>query len=87
MAGDAPVGTTFDHAGESAFGGGGVPADFRDLLKHRLAESFRTIGMEGEINADEPLLGGAEDDGLVVSFGEGVFVVIGFGMEKGTKFF
>ena len=69
LAADAPVGAGGDHVGDAFFAPGRVPDDLVDFFDGELAEGgFGTVGaLHWSFKADEPLLGGAEDDGMVAA--------------------
>ena len=57
---DTPIGTRRDHVGHALFAPGGVPLNFFDGVESFFAEVFT-------VHADEPLFGGAEDEGVVTA--------------------
>ena len=67
LAGDAPVGTVLDHAVDPLLAPAGNPLDLVDVLQRLFPEIVR-------LHADEPLLGGAEDDRLLAAPAVGVGV-------------
>ncbi len=89
LAGDAPVGAGGDHVGDALFAPGGVPDDLLDLVEGALAEGG--VGAFGRdhrgFHADEPLLGGADDDGVVAAPAVRVGVLEGGGAEECAFFF
>ena len=84
LAGDAPVGAGGDHVGDALFAPGGVPDDLLDLVEGALAEGGCGAfgGDHGGFHADEPLLGGADDDGVVAAPAVRVGVLEGGGAEE-----
>ena len=72
-----------DHVGDAVFAPGGIPGDAPDLVEGALAEGDGRAGRvgvvgcgrHGSFHGDEPLLGGAEDDGVVAAPAVGVGVV------------
>ncbi len=68
LARDAPVGALGDHVGNSLFTPGRHPAGLLDFVQRALAQFL-------VIHVDEPLLGGAEDDGIVAAPAVGIGVV------------
>ena len=64
LAGDAPVRAGGDHVGDALLAPGGIPLDLLDFVERALAE-----GGAGErgLHFDEPLFGGAHNDGLVAA--------------------
>jgi hypothetical protein len=81
LAGDAPVGAGGDHVGDALFAPGWVPDDLLDLVEGALAEGGGdAFGSEHRgFHADEPLLGGADDDGVVAAPAVRVGVFVGGG--------
>ena len=79
LAADAPVGAGGDHVGDALFAPGWVPDDLVDLLDAELAEGgFGAVfALDRSFQADEPLFGGAEDDGIVAAPAMRVGVVEG----------
>ena len=80
LAGDAPVGAGGDHVGDALLAPGGVPGDALDFVEGALAEGggaqFRRCAVgHGGFHVDEPLLGGADDDGVVAAPAVGVGVL------------
>ncbi len=71
LARDAPVGPGGDHVGDALLAPGRVPGDALDFVEGALAEGgVRAVfpGREhGGFHADEPLLGGAEDQRMVAA--------------------
>ena len=69
LAADAPVGARGDHVGDALLAPGRIPDDLVDLFDGELTEScFRSVGaLHRRFERDEPLLGGAEDDGVVAA--------------------
>ncbi len=71
LAADAPVGACGDHVGDALFAPGWIPGDALDLVERALAEGgfagLLAAGEDGGLHADEPLLGGAEDERLVTA--------------------
>ncbi len=86
---DAPVGASGDHVGDALFPPGWVPDDLLDLVEGALAEGgFGAFGIEHwGFHADEPLLGGADDDGVVAAPAVRVRVLVGGGAEECALFF
>ena len=93
LAGDAPVGASGDHVGDALFAPGGIPDDLLDFVEGALAEGgdgavfggrFRK---HGGVHADEPLLGGADDDGVVAAPAVRVGVLVAGGAEECAFFF
>ena len=72
LAGDAPVGAAGDHGGDAVAAGFGDEGGFGDGVEGAGADVF------GPVHADEPLGGGAVDDGRLAAPGVGV------GMEEGA---
>ncbi len=70
---DAPVGTGFEHTFDAFLAPVGDPADVFDGFEGEVAEGFAEAG-DFLIDADEPLLGCAEDDGSFASPAVGVAV-------------
>ena len=60
LARDAPVGAAGDHVGDALLAPGGHPLHLLDGFERALAEIVA-------VHADEPLLGGAEDDRVVAA--------------------
>ena len=60
LARDAPVGAGRDHVADALLAPGRVPADLGDGVERALAEA-------ADVEADEPLLGGAEDDRVLAA--------------------
>ncbi len=89
LAGDAPVGAGGDHVGDALLAPGGIPDDCGDLVEGALAEGgLGAVGF-GEhrgFHADEPLLGGADDDGVVAAPAVRVGVLEAGGAEEGSFF-
>ena len=77
LARDAPVGAHGDHVGDAFLAPIGHPADLADGFERALAEVVT-------VHADEPLLGGAEDGGLVAAPAMRVAVFDSFGGEQGV---
>ena len=69
LAADAPVGAGGDHVGDAFFAPGGIPDDLVDFFDGELAVGcFRAVGaLHRRFERDEPLFGGAEDDGVVAA--------------------
>ncbi len=84
LARDAPVGTGGDHVGDALFAPGWVPDDLLDLVEGALAEGGGDafFGGHWSLHADEPLLGGADDDGVVAAPAVRVGVLEGGGAEE-----
>ena len=89
LAGDAPVGAGGDHVGDAFFAPGGIPGDGFDFFEGALAEGgFGPVGRaHGGFHVDEPLLGGAGDDGVVAAPAVGVGVLEVGGGEERAFFF
>src|SRR5260221_13707556 len=66
LARDAPIGAMLDHFVHAIFAPGRNPFHAVDLFESFLPESFR-FPISGCIHFDEPLLGGAKDDGIVAT--------------------
>ncbi len=69
LAADAPVGARGDHVGDALLAPGRIPDDLVDLFDGELAEGCfcRLRRLDWRFEGDEPLLGGAEDDGIVAA--------------------
>ncbi len=89
LARDAPVGAGGDHVGDALFAPGWVPDDLLDLVEGALAEGGFFAFARGHrgFHADEPLLGGADDDGVVAAPAVRVGVLVGGGAEECAFFF
>src|SRR5216683_2858531 len=88
LAGDAPVGARGDHVGDSLLAPGGVPDDLGDLVEGALTEGGlgALLVEHRRFHADEPLLGGADDDGVVAAPAVRVGVLEAGGAEDGSFF-
>jgi hypothetical protein len=101
LAGDAPVGAGGDHVGDAFFAPGGVPvtvlissrARWRKVVWPRgfapleICSPLRSAPIGGSVHGDEPLLGGAGDDGVVAAPAVGVGVLEVGGGEECALFF
>ncbi len=69
LAGDAPVGTRGDHVGDALFAPGRIPDHLVDLFNGELPVcGLAAVGaVDLGIERDEPLVSGAEDDGVVTA--------------------
>src|SRR6185295_12973483 len=67
LARDAPVRAGRDHVADALLAPGRVPADLGDGIERTLAEAV-------DVEADEPLEGGAEDDRVLAAPADGVGV-------------
>ncbi len=89
LAGDAPVRAGGDHVGDALLAPGGVPLDLFDLVEGALTEGGlgAVRGDHGRFHADEPLLGGADDDGVVAAPAVRIGVLEVSGAEECAFFF
>jgi hypothetical protein len=84
LAADAPVGAGGDHVGDAFLAPAWIPDDLVDLLDAELPKGGfgAVLALDRRLQADEPLLGGAEDDRLVAAPAVGVGVVqVGHGQQ------
>ena len=80
LARDAPIGTRGDHVGHALFAPGGKPFDLLDSFERVRTEVFA-------IHADEPLFGGAEDNGIVAAPAMWIAVIDLIGSGKSAVLF
>ncbi len=80
---DAPVGTRGDHVGDALLAPGRVPLHFLDFVERAAAQGFAVVVIfQRRLHGDEPLLGGAKDDGIVAAPAMRIGVLDLFGMQQ-----
>src|SRR5438552_10288700 len=89
LARNAPIGAMLDHFVHAIFAPGRNPFHAVDLFESFFPKSLR-LPISGCVHSDEPLFGGAEDDGIVATPAVRVAVFVGMMAEKrsviGEKF-
>jgi hypothetical protein len=74
LAGNAPVGTMLDHFVHAVFAPGGKPFHVMNFFESFLAKRF-LMAVGSLVHLDEPLLGSAEDHGVVAAPAVGIRVL------------
>src|SRR5580765_5505100 len=81
LARNAPIGTMLDHFVHAIFAPGRNPLHFVNFVEGLLPERFG-FSFAGFVHIYEPLLGGAEDDGIVATPAMRIAVLVGMMAEE-----
>ncbi len=86
LAADAPVGAGGDHVGDALLAPGRIPDYFVDFFNRDLTKCFFLV-LDKSIEGDEPLFGGAVDDGMMAAPAMWIGVIEIGGGHQGASLF